>query len=514
MLLLFGICSFSSEASSSFDFSLQLHNDIISVNSSANTTVGMNINLSSGVAGTVSLEGEWIDVTPEGVSVTMQRVQGVPPFLCNLTFQSSNITQSGIYTYNLIARSDDIVHSIRLYVNISSTLVVTLSTNASRYLKGQNIVIFGNATTIQNTSVQSGNVSITITNQNGCSTVYTYLQNNSFNYSYPISYGDPEGTWTIYAQIVDTQGNQGIQSKQVSVSLPSSIVRYAVTFFSPSDHAIYHRGDTICISVFVSEDSASVQNANTTLILPSLETISLVEYADGNYKHEYTLPINTTANELYLTVESRKNDSGSLKVGGSSLPIIVQPASLKLTVLEPVTSEFLLHSTIILRVKAQYLDNTTMQTGSISAVTPNGTISLYRDDNDTYVGNISVSSQSVGNHLIEIQALDSYGNSGSTKKIIFIFIEQQSTFLPLLLSIIAVCIIVSISIFFILRFYSSQRSKSIQEEMAEIQALQDAARKKYYQEGSISKDTYEALIQEHVQRYAHLQKELRKKSKK
>jgi hypothetical protein len=80
------------------------------------------------------------------------------------------------------------------------------------------------------------------------------------------------------------------------------------------------------------------------------------------------------------------------------------------------------------------------------------------------------------------------------------------SFIPFL----AACACCIIGVVSIRRFYRGQHLRSIQEELKATRQLKEETGKKYYVEGSISKEIYEALMYEHVQRYSQLQKEERK----
>jgi hypothetical protein len=340
------------------------------------------------------------------------------------------------------------------------------------------------------------------------------LQNQSFDYVYPISYGDDEGRWMIQVKIIDNQRHVGIQTKNITVSVPSDIMRYVVGFFSPPNKAVYQRGDSLTVSVYVTEDLSNVQNATTTCLLPSSEKIPLLEYTPGYYKQEYTIPWDIPTGESFFIVESVKNISGTLKAGGSAVSIYIEPAPLQLAVLEPKSVQFSPNSNIPLSIEVRYLDGTVVASAQVIAKTPAGNITLMYQQYGIYKANISISNQNIGNQIIDITSMDSYGNTGSVKQLLLITSE---TSLPITSTLIPLCIAGICGVFgiyFFRRFYRLKRLKVIREEMIETRRLQEDAVNKYYKEGVISRQVYDALIYEHAQRYAQLQKEERKISRK
>ncbi len=97
-----------------------------------------------------------------------------------------------------------------------------------------------------------------------------------------------------------------------------------------------------------------------------------------------------------------------------------------------------------------------------------------------------------------------------TKKIVVVVSVPHSSvllsFVPLLTA--SVCCV--IGVFFTRRFYKGQHLRTIQEEMKATKQLKEETGRKDYVDGSISKEVYDALMYEHVQRYSQLEKEKRK----
>jgi hypothetical protein len=499
-----------SVSTSSFDYSVLIQYDEIQLIPGKNMSVPLFINQTENATGIVTLQGKWIENTPKGIIVTLQPTTGLTPFTSTVTFRSSILANPGLYTYQICGQSEGINHTTAIHINITTDLTVTLCTNKNQYFNGQQINLYGNATSLTEEIIDSGDVILSIANGKYNISITTQIQNGSFNYLYPISYGDKDGVWTIKARVVDTKGHIGIQSKDLTVSLPPDIMRFVIDFYSPPNNAVYQRGDSFDISVFVTENLQSVRNATTLCRLPSLETIPLIEYSPGNYKQKYIIPWDAPIGEWSFTVECIKNSSGIIEAGGNALSISIEPAPLQLTILEPQTLQFPTDSKISFKVEVRYLDATLMKTGTVRIATSHGNISLQNENNGIYTTNVTVTGQDIGSQVFEISAMDLFGNEGSTKKILLISSETQSSILVIVIPLFTAALCGLIGLVLIKRIYRSQRLKSLQDEMMETQRLQEEAVKKYYKEGSISKEIYDALIFEHTQRYAHLQKEERK----
>jgi hypothetical protein len=447
---------------------------------------------------------------PEEISASIQPATGTTPFTGIIHIHSLVTAPPGLYTYQISASSENVNHSLSLHINVTTNLNVTIHTDKNHYLKGQTIHLFGNATTTEGYRLDDSDVMIWIATGKRDISLTTHLRNNSFDYYYPISYGDNEGQWTIQTRVVDNNTFVGIQTTNLTVSLPPGILRYTIDFFSPPNNAIYRRGDSFSISVYVSENSIGVQNTTTQCTLPSMETIPLLEYSPGNYKQNYTIPWNAPLGEMFFTIDSIKNTSGILKAGGSALSIIVEPAPLQLTVVKPTSLQVSTPSTIPFEVEVRYPDSTMMTNGDVFLVTPRGNISLQDENNGIYTVTISVTDQDVGSQVIEIHARDSFGNAGTMKKIVVVLPVSQSSVFVSFIPLFAACACCIIGVVCTRRFYKGHHLRSIQEEMKATQRLKEETGKKYFVEGSISKEIYEALMYEHVERYSQLQKEERK----
>jgi hypothetical protein len=501
-------------ATPSFDYTLTLQNPDIQLIPGYKETTKVFVNQSGNHSGTVMLQGTWIGQEVKEISIDIEPNVGTIPFSCTVSFASSIYTTPGFYSYEICASSENTNHTTQVNVTITTDLAVALFTDKEDYQKGQEIHIYGNATTMHHDPVISGDVHIFIQTPQRNISFLSLIHNQSFDVYYPISYGEEEGTWDIEVRVIDDENHVGIQTKNIIVSLPVHTIRYVVGFFSPPNTAVYQRGESLTISVYVTEDSSHVQNANTTCVTPSLEKIQLLEYAPGLYKNEYTIPWDTPVGESFFIVESIKNISGNATAGGSSVSIFIEPTPLHLTVIEPSVTQFSPNSRIPLKVEVQYRDGAPVTEAQLTATIPTGNITLQHQQNGMYTANVSLSNQNTGNQVFDITAVDAYGNAGSTKKIVFITVESPSTITLTLVPLILVVFCCTLSLYFIRRYYKLNRLTVIREEMQETQRLQEEAVNKYYKEGVISKQVYDALIFEHAQRYAHLQKEERKISKK
>jgi len=511
VVILIATCFFQNlqaENSSEFDFSMSLENEelIIKTGDSSTNIITLNL-ISTNVSENVTLHGEWIGEQPQNISVTISNQSGIPSFSSNITFTSFGI-ETGSFVYRLTAEGTTVSISNDILINITFNNTLILQTNKVNYTKGERIHLSGNITrNPNNDTVFSNNITITLNNGSWTRYFTTQLQNNSYDCYYNISYGDPKGKWNVSAEIEDKQDGEAICYKYLNITLPSDTVRYKIVWFSPPENAIYQRGATFNISVFVTEDDTGVKNASTNCIMPSLEKINLTEIKQGYYRGSYTLPWDSQIGLWRLTIESTKGTGASLKAGGGNISIEIKPAKLKLNLAEPSLDKYLLGETIEIKVNLSYNDNSNVENANVTAELFSENLTLISQDNKTYAINYTTTSKNEGSWILEIFATDAFGNNASETQIIYIIHEEKFIFpFTTVIGIIATILILVFAVYIFRKRVHLIRSQDVKEEIEEIKRLQNEAANKYYKEGTISRVTYDLLQKEHTERLAELKK--------
>jgi hypothetical protein len=394
--------------------------------------------------------------------------------------------------------------------DLISNVTLTIKTDNESYNKGQNIKIFGNINST-NPATLSSKVNISLHYGEWKRQISTTIKNNSYEQNYNISYGDPKGIWNITVEIIDINGNLFSKSKDITINLPQDIVRYNVILFSPPKDAVYIRGNTLNISVLITENGIGVNNALIKCYLSSEEIINLTEINDGYYQISYKIPWNSKTDLWSISLESIKTVGNSLRVGGSYTIIEIKPAILNLDLIEPVKNKYNVGELINIELDLHYPDGSIVENATVIAKTPKGNITLITKGNATYDVNFSISDNKKGSWFIEIFATDQFGNNASITKIVYIMYEEK-----FLLSSTAMLGLIGLGIFSMIAFYifrkrySAQHLSDIQAEIKEVKRLQNETAIFYYKKGTISREIYNVLRQEHAKRLTELQKEERK----
>jgi hypothetical protein len=403
-----------------------------------------------------------------------------------------------------------------IYIDASSpdcTISFDVTTNQTVYQKGQCIHIYGNIS-VSDTCTIPDNVHVTISHNQWRQYCIAPIQNNSYECTYTISYGDPEGSWNITVNFIDQSGSSINCTNNITVIAPPDILRYTVVVYSPPENAIYYRGNTINISVYVSEAGNGVTNATTTCILSSLESIDLIEIKKGYYQGSYTIPWDKQIGYCSLTIESIKQVKSGLKAGGSSTSIQVKPATLNLTLIKPTSFDFFVGDKIDIKANVSYPDGNEISNAVFVVFTQNQNVTLVNQVNGTYEQFYQTTDEDKGSWFIEFYVSDRYGNTASLAKMITI-LSRETIHIPFstILGALVLSCIGFFALYIFRKGFSVQQIENIEKEIEEEKKLQKETAIKYFKNGTISRMTYDALMKEHSERLTDLNKEKRKMKK-
>jgi len=478
----------------SFDFILSIDSDSIVVSVGENITVPIRVNLSQGEPANVSLSGEWIgDI---GANYSISPSHGKPNFTARVVF--SEFQKVGKFVYRLRASGRGVARSVCISITVSD-LKIEMKTDKTSYTKGESICLIGNVT-----STMSEPSAVDLLISCGEWERYTTLEviNGSFSFIYNISYGDPEGKWNISVSSTDSQGNKVCKTTKITVATPVNKVGYKIVFLSPAKGAIYTRGTTFNISVFVSSGDKGIAGLSVSCVLPSMEKIVLKDIGGGYYTAKYTVPWYGKIGRWYISVEALDNESGF--VGGENACISVRRATIKVSLLEP-SSTRVKSGDIDILIKLTYPSGEVVEDAEIKATVSDSEINFIYVDNGTYKANFKEKgSKQV---KLSIYTTDAWNNSGSFFRILYIMppspIFSIDIFGIAILAVVAVTSFSTIS-YGARRWLLKKQLMEIEDELNEVRRLQRETVMKYYKEGSISRKTYEILMQEYARSYSML----------
>ncbi|MCD6542208.1 MAG: hypothetical protein J7K38_02660 [Thermoplasmata archaeon] len=456
-----------------------------------NLTINM-----TGETGNISLEGEWID-GPAKVECAIEPLQALPPFTAKLTF--APFDKIGYYLYRVKAEGKNTTAYYDISI-IVTDIGISISTDEENYTKGEEMSISGRITSVYGSAVKSANLTISCGEWKRFTTLH--VNNGSFVYNYSISFGDPEGMWKVEVSTVDSVGNTVYKDIFVNVSLPENSVRYKVIFLSPPKGAVYQRGATFNVSVLVMSGDTGVTSLLTTCTLPSMEKINLTEIGDGYYRGEIKIPWDAEEGTWYLSVESINTENGF--AGGSSSYISVKSAPLEIEILKPASNSIKYAEKVEFEVKVTYLSGEPVTDAVVRASLSDEEINFTNSGNGTYTAVYSPD-RNTNYMLLSITAVDRYNNSGYLSRVFYLSYRSS---IPLDIKMIAIILMAMGALGAV--FYRTKRTmfakhlEDVKRELDEIRRLQREAVIKYYREGTISRKTYDMLMQEYAKAYGEL----------
>ena len=391
-------------------------------------------------------------------------------------------------------------------------LALTLTTNKTSYSNGETIHISGNVKDAGGAPVDGAVVTIRLS----CGEWSRRLTANTvasgdYAVEYIISLGDQSGTWTILASAVD-DGNSGENSRTIDVSLPP--IHYTVGFLSPSKNVSISRGSPVTLSLRVEENGNPVTGADVVCRLPKNDDISLsAGTQEGTYSATYTLKWDDPLENWCISVEVEKITGSGTKVGGYYTIVDIQPAVLQLELLSPSGLESVVGEQTEIKVRVLYPDGTPVE-GATTTVSMAGyeNIVFAGEGNGVYKSN-AISFEDSGGLPMSLVVEDANGNTGSGSYVLNIVSAPLPSGVVFLLAVVAVVLAIGVSSAVLTqKKISLTKLEKIRAEKKHIAKLQTEAAKKYFKDGSISRETYDSLMHEHARRLAELNKEERKRT--
>jgi len=393
-------------------------------------------------------------------------------------------------------------------------LTLTLNTDKGNYQNGEEIRIFGDVYGSDGiTPVGSGVVTILFSCGEWSRRLSVEIDDGFYEVYYTISFGDKEGTWEILASAVDGAGNTGETSDTIVVSLPSNIY-YTISFLFPPNTIMLPRGSAVMLSLQVKDmGGALIGGADVSYRSPTNDDVPLLEGAPGTYSATYTLKWDDPTGDWCISAEATTMFGGNLKAGGTYTIVDVRPAVLQLDLLSPSERELGIGEQAEIEVRASYPDGTPVEgaTVTLSALGHNNIV-LTGEGNGVYKSG-AISFENAGGQLISLTVVDADNNHVSGNYVLNIVPAPLPSGVIFLLALVAVVLAIGISAAVLTRkkIYSN-KLETIRAEKKHIARLQTEAAEKYFKEGSISRETYDSLMQGHARRMAELDKEERKRT--
>ncbi|MBA7493658.1 hypothetical protein ES702_04219 [subsurface metagenome] len=232
-------------------FSLDGFPRSLSLIRSDQTTATISVGFDQGALEDVSLSGTWVDETPNGVTVRFSPYSGTPSYDSTVSISTSSSAEGGSFVYRVQGTGSGLTKTVNLYVDILTTMSLTVTTDKNSYEKGQDIQISGTAKDPNGDSVGSGTATILLSAQNWSHNFTTSISNGVYSTSYYITFDKPAGNWNISVNATDSKGHETSTSKTTSISVetPENYEHYYISVLSPIVGQVFKRGETITFTI-------------------------------------------------------------------------------------------------------------------------------------------------------------------------------------------------------------------------------------------------------------------------
>jgi len=322
-----------------------------------------------------------------------------------------------IAPYTIIFSATKNSYYTEKYVNIQikeSPLSVTLLTDKFEYFKGENIRIQGRVYDNKGNIVQYANVLINFSSESwGLSSQILTNEEGQFFYDYPISFGDPDGDWTILVSVEDEYGNEGQTQGSITVRPPATLY-YSLEFIEPTKGYSYERGESFDIRVGVMRGDESVKGASVTCKNPLGTIIELKESGGGVYSEIYNISFKDPLGINSITCEVKKEEDGDILRGGSFTNILINSTKLEIKILSPNITTLNSRESILFVVEAKYPSGELVKGGSITLNFQGETLAFGETKDGIYTTTIRPKDK--GEFLARVSAKDGYGNEIESDK--------------------------------------------------------------------------------------------------
>jgi len=464
---------------------------------------------------TVFLSGSWIGVAPTDVVTSFSIQDGLPPFRSTLRFTTGKNATAGSFTYRVTGNGGGLTRTDDIIVDIDTDLTLTLNTDKTSYEKGQKIRISGTAKDPKDNPVENGEATITLRSGKWTDQLVTLITDGTYAENYYITFDKPEGDWSISASAVDNRGNLGQSSENVivPVSIPAAWKYYTVTFLSPPPNTVCSRGKEVAVTVQITEGAEKIGGADVYLATPSGEIITLAEGSPGIYSLIYVIRWDDPAGEWTMSVLGEKTVQGTYKAGTGSTSLDITPADLKLELLEPSQRTFEVGEEVNVKVRVSYPDGSPVDGAIVIADSSNGeNLALLDEGEGTYRGTYSVSSMDLGAWGLTVTAVDAYGNSGTSSAVTLRVEELSPLSYPIRYWWITIPVVLACALVPIPTVVKKLRIRKLNLIKSEIRATEKLRRElpnRYFVKGAISRDIYDSLMHQSMEKLMKLKKDAR-----
>ncbi|MBU4501316.1 MAG: hypothetical protein KKA79_01895 [Nanoarchaeota archaeon] len=434
----------------------------------------------------------------------------------------------GDYKIKLTAEKDKARDEEIITLTVDPNLNIKLASLQESYVKGERINLNGE---IEDFEKETPNVTVKLSLDRLGDMLYeqTYKTNvfGQFLDSYLISFADPDGGWNLKITAEDKDGNEGKLNLKPMIGTPAGVTYYLVEFLSPVKGASYSRGETVPISIQVSQEEMPIERAKVTLLSPKGKYLELTELEPGVYTTNYNIDFNDPLGQWRLAVQAIKEIAGVTRAGGNTIPLQIKSGEIRFEILSPIDQTALTGQNIIYRIKAMYPDDTLVRGAELKVeLSNNQTLIFFEEKAGIYTTEYLATTQDIGALDAKIIATDTKGNTAIIPSLLLHVEKRTIVELYMILFYRKVIrlywwafltfLIIAGMLYkptFDIKMLNRILMKSKNEQKT-VRAMQIEAEREYYKLRSISKSDFKRLIQGYKERLANAKEQQKKAEEK
>jgi hypothetical protein len=437
---------------------------------------------------------------------------------------------AGPHELTYVATKENAASDERVMVlNVNPELSVLLQLQQN-YSKGRSEYFSGRVA--DSNGIPQANATVNLAFSHGNKTMFSLAavtaEDGTFNATQFFSFVLPDGTWNVSAYVRDQYWNEGNASAEISLSAPPDSAYYSMVFLSPVGGSIYSRAQSVPVTVQLTEGESAVENANVSFLSPQLETVFMEEVSPGTYSANYQLKLDEPLGAWDIGVQGFKTtDDGKMRAGWNTVQVRIGPTKLLPELTSPGrTDKLYANTTILLRMKATYPDGTPVRGGFGNLTVSNSRIQVKEVEAGTYQGSYFIPESAAGGVLtVRLEFSDSAGNTGSLGPISlsvealpapiaptpFYQAYYETVLVPYWYVLaLGALIATAVATPALHRMRMRALTQNLEGEIANVQKMEKEAQLNYYTKMNMSKQEYNALMNQYRQRLAKANERLSK----
>jgi len=234
-----------------------------------------------------------------------------------------------------------------------------------------------------------------------------------FQTSYQTTAASPEGEWLVSVYSGDEFGNSGSASETVKFFKPKPFSALSISLLGqPKDS--FQRGEQVKFTVAVLDEYGEfVKNAEVVLLLPGGRQVGLALGTGKFYTGTITIPWDLPLGRQAFLVSAVEKTSYRTQQGNADFSFSIEPAQIKIELLEPKNTEFSAGDDMPLRVRLTYPSGDPVVVPTITVLVGKTPVELVAVGKGIYAGAYSPGLLDSGRLPISVQAQDQFDNLGS-----------------------------------------------------------------------------------------------------